>query len=175
MVSKTCVMYRSGSRRSVDLQNTSNCPHNWSKFTRIIKVKNWKSAESLFRVASLSLNFREWFGKLFEIWGTDRSLPWVPVELKIRKIIWHVFLIDVFSKPLSLKTKNLLSLRRFPPTTKNPLPVHIFSTFHLGLSPVLHKVSKLTENWSYIVCMLLNLKTCKLYGCHIAELFFVIR
>ena len=158
MVSKTCVMYRSGSRRSVDLQNTSNCPHNWSKFTLIIKVENRKSTESLLRVACLSLNFQEWFDKLFEIWGTDRSLLWVPVEPKIRKIIWHVFLIDVFSKPLSRKTKNLLSLRRFPPTTKNPLPpVHIFSTFHLGLSPVLHKVSKLAENLSYIVGMILNL------------------
>ena len=132
MVSKTCVMYRSGSRRSVDLQNTSNCPRNWSKCTRIIKVENRKSTESLFRVACLSLNFQEWFGKLFEIWGTDRSLPWVPVELKIRKIIWHVFLIDVFSKPLSLKTKNLLSLRRFPLQRRILYLLCInFSTFHL--------------------------------------------
>ena len=157
MVSKTCVMYRSGSRRSVDLQINSNCPHNWSKFTRIIKVGIWKSTESSFRVACLSLKFQEWFGKLFEIWGTDQSLPWVPVELKIRKIIWHVFLIDVFSKPLSLKTKNLLSLRRFP-LHRRILYLLCIIFFNISSPQFYIKFQNLLKMWAiYVVCMTLNL------------------
>ena len=157
MVSKTCVMYRSGSR-SVDLQNTSNCPHKWSKFTRIIKVKNWNSAESLFRVASLSLNFQEWFGKLFEIWGTDQSLPWVPVELKIRKLYGMSFSSTSFRNLYHSRRKIFYRWDDFPLQRKILYLLCInFSTFHLGVSPVLHTVSKLAENLSYIVCMILNL------------------
>ena len=137
--------------------------HNWSKFTRIIKVENRKSTESLFRVACLSLNFQEWFGKLFEIWGTDQSLPWVPVELKIRKIIWHVFLIDVFSKPLSLKTKNRLSLRRVFPSTKNPPCAYFFQHF-IYASPTQCYINcqNLLKIWA-IFSMILNLSLRMLY------------
>ena len=148
MVSKTCVMYRSGSRRSVDLQNTSNCPHNWSKFTRIIKVENRKSTESLLRVACLSLNFQEWFGKLFEIWGTDQSLPWVPVDLKIRKLYGMSFSSTSFRNIYHSRPKIFYHGDDFPLQRIILYRMCInFSTFHLSVSPVLHKVLKLAEKF----------------------------
>ena len=127
--------------------NDFKLSHNWSKFIRIIKVENIKSAESLFRVASLSLNFQEWFGKLFEIWGTDQSLPWVPVDLKIRKLYGMSFSSTSFRNLCHSRRKIFYHWDDFPLQRKILyLLCIIFSTFHLGLSPVLHKVSKLTEN-----------------------------
>ena len=147
MVSKTCVMYRSGSRRSVDLQKHFKLSR--SKFTLIIKVENRKSTESLFRVACLSLNFQEWFGKLFEIWGTDQSLPWVPVDLKIRKLYGMSFSSTSFRNLYHSRRKIFYHWDDFPLQRRILYLMCInFSTFLLGVSQCYIKFQNLLKIWA---------------------------